>query len=499
MIDSITQQSYLFIYGITSGIFFAAGIYMLFYAFQQILINKQISMHWHFFLSAMMAFSFGLFNIYCISVHFPVEKGVFPSWLLWLGKLIAPVAMYISFRMYIQKIPIKTLQAFNFWERTKSLFYVLHAAFLSIFIVFLCVDNPRVIILICFFIVNLIGILALLFGRNTYATSMFSGIYITSGVLGVLIVAILLDAFSFLDMDQISPKIFLYIHIFMSLLVMLFIFIFSRYSHDESTPMYPLAKYKIRDLYKNVYYALKKNEFFLVYQPKISVKTQEVCGLEALIRWQHPKKGLIPPSEFIPLAEKTELIKDICQWVVTQVVEDLKGLKNKDIHIPISINFSVHNLNFDNVNYLVSSLREHNLSTDMVMVEITESVFLDMSTEQKQALQILKDAGVKLSLDDFGSGYSSFRYIDEVGLSEVKLDRLFCDRMISDNKNSLVESLILLCHSLDVTIVVEGVNESKVFYLLKEMGCNEAQGFGIAKPMSLDLLPKWLKEYSIAF
>ncbi len=231
--------------------------------------------------------------------------------------------------------------------------------------------------------------------------------------------------------------------------------------------------------------ALQREEFELYFQPKVSARSGEITGFEALIRWNHPQKGTISPLDFIPVAEETGLIISIGEWVLNKVIslQQRWRANNKKLQ-PISVNISGRQLNSHDIDRLVSSLSDEDVATDSIELELTET-FL-MSDPELSALQLkkLNNTGVKLAIDDFGSGYSSLGYLKRFKVDSLKIDRLLIRDIDSDPDDlAIVKAVIALAHSLDMNVVAEGVETKHQVDMLTEAGCDELQGFFFYKPM----------------
>lgn len=233
--------------------------------------------------------------------------------------------------------------------------------------------------------------------------------------------------------------------------------------------------------------AIKKDEFFLVYQPKINIKLNKVEGFEALIRWKHPKKGIIYPGEFIPIAEQNGLIEKIDFWVLGEVFRKIMYWDDKGIDMGvISLNVSPNQLKDEKIVDKVKELiKENPVNTSRIQIEITENMFIESFQDAKDIIFQLKKLGFKISLDDFGKGYSSLNYLKWLPIDVLKIDKIFVDG-INNDQYELIDLIISLAHRLQLKIVAEGVENYNQYRYLKENDCDIIQGYYMAKPMSLD-------------
>lgn len=229
--------------------------------------------------------------------------------------------------------------------------------------------------------------------------------------------------------------------------------------------------------------AINDDQLILYFQPKINIRQNKHIGYEALLRWQHPERGLVPPDEFIPYAEVSGLIQSLTMWVLeSSMIQIRKWSKQGAIH-NISINLSIRNLLDDNLpNEMLSLLNKYEIDPATIELEVTESAVM---TEPENALRNLKrlhETGVELSIDDFGTGYSSLAYLRQMPIHKLKIDQTFVKEMESNHEDRIiVESTINLAHNLGLKVVAEGVENKEVLKLLDDLGCDQAQGYFISR------------------
>ena len=244
--------------------------------------------------------------------------------------------------------------------------------------------------------------------------------------------------------------------------------------------------------------AIDHGELALHYQPKFDMQNQCICGLEALVRWQHPERGFMPPDNFIPLAEQTGLIKPLTLWVLNQAVNDCKVWHKEDRKLNIAVNLSMRNLSdltvVDRVNEVldINGLKPH-----WLCLEFNENAVMADSRRALTILNALHKNGVQLSIDNFGTGYSSLAYLKQLPVSEIKVDRSFVMDMKEDNNDAIiVRSTIDLAHNLGLKIVAVGVENAETWDRLKEQGCDMAQGNYMCRALSKEDFDDWLKTSS---
>ncbi|SMH41398.1 PAS domain S-box-containing protein/diguanylate cyclase (GGDEF) domain-containing protein [Mesorhizobium australicum] len=247
--------------------------------------------------------------------------------------------------------------------------------------------------------------------------------------------------------------------------------------------------------------AIEKGEFRLVYQPIVRLEDRTVAGFEALLRWEHPRRGVIPPSEFIPIAESCGLIVQLGLFAMQQAADDLGAWQKfaGDNPISVSVNLSSRQLlRRDLVSDVRSVLARSSLKPRCLRLELTESLVMDNPEQSAHVLNRLKQLGIGLSLDDFGTGYSSLSYLTRFPFDTIKIDRSFVDDT-SPKKNVLLRSMVNMAHDLGLSVVAEGVPDEAAALQLRQMGCEYVQSFAFGSPMTADHAVKLLKEqYSAA-
>jgi diguanylate cyclase (GGDEF)-like protein len=237
-------------------------------------------------------------------------------------------------------------------------------------------------------------------------------------------------------------------------------------------------------------HAAKRDEFFLYYQPLIHAHSGEVFGMEALLRWQHPERGLIPSDEIIPLLEETGLILPVGEWVLREACRQNRIWQEAGLEsLIVSVNLSVRQFHIRNLlDVVTSAIAEAGISPQQLQLEITESVLLERSFAAR-----LRDIGVKLAIDDFGTGYSSLSYLKQYRFDTLKFDRSFIQGITStDNSAAIVASVINLGHSLGMTVVAEGVETQQQLTILHDRECDQFQGYLFGHPMSAEGCTRWL-------
>ena len=242
--------------------------------------------------------------------------------------------------------------------------------------------------------------------------------------------------------------------------------------------------------------AIIDEEFTLFYQPQIDLNTSKIIGVEALIRWIHPKRGIISPMEFIPLAEETGYIHQIGRWVIKTAFKQKKQWEQKGYNpIKMSINLSGKRVTSDSVVKEIKEILESlNMDTSDIQIEITETAVMEDLEAAVEVLKQLRNMGIKIALDDFGTGYSSLTYLKNLPIDIVKMDREFIKSIIDENEDDIiVKSVIRLTHSLNLKVVAEGIETEKQLAFLKKCNCDIGQGYLFSKPVPQEEIEKILK------
>ena len=243
--------------------------------------------------------------------------------------------------------------------------------------------------------------------------------------------------------------------------------------------------------------AIEANQLCLFYQPKIRLADNQVIGAEALVRWRHPEKGLVPPSKFISIAEETGIITPMTEWVIKSAIRQAYQWKQVGLTQRIAVNVSArgfHDLALPQ--RLQRSLATWDLSVEFIGLELTESTLMEDVERALRVLTELRELGIEVAVDDFGTGYSSLRYLQRFPTNEIKLDYSFVRAAaVEQDALRIVQAVVRLTHDLGRKITAEGVENENVLALVRELGCDFAQGYYFAKPMPPDEWVKWLAKW----
>jgi diguanylate cyclase (GGDEF)-like protein len=240
---------------------------------------------------------------------------------------------------------------------------------------------------------------------------------------------------------------------------------------------------EITELEKGLHNAVKRKEFILEYQPKIDLKTNKIVGMEALVRWQHPSQGLMSPIKFIPLAEETGLIVPIGTWVMYTACLQNKAWQDAGFTpLRISVNISARQFQYHLVSTVKRVLNQTGLDPRWLELEITESMLMQNVEQAVQILRELKEIGVYLSIDDFGTGFSSLSYLKRFPIDTLKIDKSFVDDILSDT--SIINAIVTLAHNLKMDVIAEGIENEQQSYALLLQQCDLGQGYLFSHPLT---------------
>jgi EAL domain-containing protein (putative c-di-GMP-specific phosphodiesterase class I) len=249
------------------------------------------------------------------------------------------------------------------------------------------------------------------------------------------------------------------------------------------------------DLESELRRALRRDELELHYQPRLCLKTGNILGLEALVRWRHPERGLLTPNEFVPLAEESGLIVPLGYWVISRALRDMQWLRGRGLpplHMAVNLSFRQFQ-DSQLLSTLNRLIQERGVDGRWLEFELTETAVMRRSDQVRQTMDALGQLGVRFSLDDFGTGFSSFVHLNSLPIALLKIDRSLVGGMHDRPENrQLVKAMIDLAHNLNLEVVAEGVETAEHLALLRLYGCHQAQGYWISRPLPLAELARFL-------
>lgn len=266
--------------------------------------------------------------------------------------------------------------------------------------------------------------------------------------------------------------------------------------HAEYDPRMGIQQREQAEMLHDLKSAIERGQLELFYQPKIDAKSRQITAAEALLRWRHPKRGLVSPAVFVPLAERHGLINAIGDWVIAEACRQAEAWREIGLRMRVAVNISGAQLRQDDfVAQVEKHLARHRIPPARFTCEITESVAMEDTSVTQQAFERLGQAGVHVSIDDFGTGHSSLASLRRLPAAELKIDRAFVsDLEASGDARSIVRAIVQMAHTMELRVVAEGVETEGQCRLLTEMGCDELQGYLFAKPMTPQALALWASD-----
>jgi EAL domain-containing protein (putative c-di-GMP-specific phosphodiesterase class I) len=247
--------------------------------------------------------------------------------------------------------------------------------------------------------------------------------------------------------------------------------------------------------------AIEQEEFTIHYQPIIDLGSSKITGMEALVRWNHPRRGLVPPMKFIPLAEETGLIVPLGEWIIVEACKQIQSWLTEysgRFDFSLTVNISIRQFHQkDLVDVVSRALNESGLSPRSLILEITESFMMQDAENTIDKLQQLKNLGIRLAIDDFGTGYSSLSYLQRFPIDILKIDKSFIDKLGHGSEgNAVAKAIIIMGESLRLKTIAEGIEHEHQIAELKNLGCGSGQGYHFARPLTIDGMRDFLKERS---
>jgi EAL domain-containing protein (putative c-di-GMP-specific phosphodiesterase class I) len=260
-------------------------------------------------------------------------------------------------------------------------------------------------------------------------------------------------------------------------------------------PNYNLHTHEQLGLMAELREAIEQKQLLLHFQPKLEIKTGRIVGVEALVRWVHPRLGMLYPDQFILAAEHTGLIAPLTRWVLIEALTFSENQRKQGIHLKVSVNLSARSLHDARLLSMINeSLMITGASPAQLMLEVTESAIVLDPKRAEETLMALDCLGFSLSIDDFGTGYTSLASIKRLPINEIKIDKSFITNMLTDNKEALiVHSVIDLGHNLGLKVVAEGIETQDLLETLTALGCDEIQGYFVCPPKPANDLNAWFE------
>ena len=263
--------------------------------------------------------------------------------------------------------------------------------------------------------------------------------------------------------------------------------------YRTSAPASPVSHASHRVLDYELDEAISRNELQLYYQPKVKLATRTLSGVEALVRWNHPEKGMIDPGEFIQVAEDNSLILPLTLWTLNTALRQSSELCSQRKDFLVAVNLSASVLDKDIVERVISAVHTWGVPPEQLVLEVTENTFMEDPEACLLTLEHFRSHNINLSIDDFGTGYSSFSYLKRLPVQELKIDQSFVREMMHNPDDAhIVQAMLDLGHTFGLEVIAEGIEDRETLERLTAIGCDCGQGYYIARPMSFDSLLEWI-------
>lgn len=490
----MTKDLVQHLYGFSNGVYFAVIVMLVLFGLSYLQMHRrQVSIA--FVLVALAFACFALLNIFFQLFVSDVTDAFYPPWFFKFAAMVTPVSVIILTYIYVTGFSMRSVVASQIVKREKWIVYVIYALMFAIIVGLSFVDDPVLMLKVI-----LLGFLPPCIGAAGLAIRSYEHNMANLGF-GVLFVALVIVnvtlGWYFVENHHVfSEGLQVALNLVFALVVVFACFITIRFGYTEVRSFFKMRALDELDVLSEISSGISQNQFRLDYQPQLNLQTSRVTGVEALLRWQHPSKGNIPPLAYISLAEESNLINGVTMWVVSRAIKQAKRLYDMGYPLKTSVNFSTKNFNPMVVNHVAKELKRHKLPSELLVVEITESIMIKMEDNAfVDAMAQLRSLGVRVSIDDYGTGFSSLSYMQRFHVHELKIDKSFIDNLDYDsNDYAIVFSTIQMARNLGMETVAEGVEDGKAIDILTELRCNAVQGYGIAKPMPFDDLVRWLSK-----
>lgn len=484
-------QSLIHLYGVNNGLHFAAFVYVVFFALSYFFQESQRHVSVVFgVVSICFVFLYGFSISFQFAHNIPVIQ-LYPAWFAIFAKFAAPLVLALITLLFFRSIAVKSFHTFHTVQKEKTvLLFIYLICLVSFFAMFFVSDTRQALIVTVFSGIPVFLIYSYLtkkiIGKHSVGKMLLFGY-------ALFILTAAHQLWILTENIELTPASALGIQLSYSLLFLWLSFSVIRFGYDEVKYYFQVQKLDKKKLMYQIYLAIRKQQFFLVYQPKLDVKTNQIVGVEALLRWKHPIKGIVMPNEFIPVAEKTGMINQICFWSIEEAVKQCRDFIDLGQPLPIALNFSDKNMHPKTMQFLKDALQKHQVPAQMIVIEINENCLMTQTPSQKEALQILNSMDVCLTIDDYGTGFSSLSHLSTLDLHEIKIDESFMVDIDKDNDNLIiVQSTLSMTQGLNIKAVAEGVESEAVIAKLTQLGCDVVQGNAVARPMRSSALINWL-------
>lgn len=482
--------------GVINGLYLAIFLTLFLYGVSYSCQRRTWPVMAAFMLLALGFLSLGLNNILFQYVYRPDTLPTLAPWVIQITKIAMPLGLIIFTFVFVTLGALYTFRGYRYLRGQRHLIYLLYgldaATILAQF--FIRDNHVGIVLILGLLILHMLGasFFYLRVLRRASATRSMGWLCLVSAVSVIYLAWLTLTCPGFFQKYLLLPAQSAFV-----LLAVVFGMLSLRNGHAETAYYLKVRHLDRHDLLPALMRAIHDGEFYLAYQPLLRLADNQICGLEALIRWQHPRQGLIPPDQFIPLAEASGLIYRISEWVMQQAAADTHALLAAGMKVKVHINLSARDFRPERIRFLLDQLREQQVPSQYFGVELTESLLMIQSPQATSSLDLLRQAGISVTLDDFGTGFSSLTYLRDLQLTQLKIDRSF----VTDLENSpenwvIIESTLQMSHNLGISVTAEGVETPRAMSLLRDLRCDVVQGYGIARPMPLAELMAWLTAHT---
>lgn len=482
-------------YGIVHGIYIAMFCYVMLFGYSYTSEKSNTVRATGIFYVAAAAYAgFGLHALFFqLNYSSPVTK-IFPTALFTFAKFFIPISLACFTYLVSRTVLLQSFRSSYSSETSRWIISFLYALNIASLIGLILIEDQRIAgtLATALYLPHGLAFIFLSYSmfKKTLVNQFMTFIFLACTLWGCYFVWKLYQRE--LNFSQEFMIIFQFIFAFTFLI---FCFLNIRYSYRQIRGLLKAQNDKQFNLARDIFGSLEKNDFYMVYQPKVNIRKNKLDSVEALIRWNHPNLGNIPPNEFINIAEKSGMINSICYWVIDQVVAQNKSWLAQGQEIRTSINFSPKDLRPEIVSYLLTKMNENQVAYSNIIIEVTENSLANADKRTYDALKMLHQHGIRISLDDYGTGYSSLSRINQLDISELKIDRSFIMNIDTNQENrAIVNATLQMGKELNLKVVAEGMENDSILATLASLSCSVVQGYGIARPMTADKFDAWFKE-----
>lgn len=507
----MAASDFLLFKGVLHGIYVAAVVLMLLFGFSY----RNESHNWRILVAhilfAICFACFGLYNAFFLATH-GMGEPIYSGWVLVACAMAAPLAVLVAHYIFVSALAIRSYRVYDFLYRFRWGNYIICAVSIAIFFAIPFISDFAVIsnLILLGFLVPLLGglVLSVVSIEPNKPESNVIGNYFTI----IFATMLLATAYSaYLNFTQVlyeDVALLLTTGAGFAFVVLMVGFVSLRYGITEMNHFFFISHLNHFEVLGDLSKAISNEQFSLLYQPQADLNTGDILGVEALLRWNHPTKGMMNPGDFFLLAESTGLFDTITRWVTEHALQDLKKLHAAGHCIGMSINFSPSNMRVAQLEHLVATLAKLDIAQHHLTIELTENVMLKHGDKHiQQSLAFLSGTDIALSLDDFGTGFSSLGYLRDLSVDELKIDASFVRNLCGSDQEqgigdgekgksrAIVQAMVQIAKSLGIQTIAEGIEHVEQIDALRALGCGAMQGYLLARPIPVDELLMWLQNH----